>query len=486
MVMLACAAAEAVRAQDPSLFARCGRVQLTAAAAGAALGAPGAPATEHNRNDPLSASVTCDVRAGGGVRFAGVRAKAAHEGVEARFTPFDAASRSLSVLFLVQIMEPGRRADAAAIAEAVLSLSEPRDGRRRFAAYSIGNDLNLVADFDTARGDFERQVRAIRQVKVRTQLFKNLLDAIARLAKEQADRKAIIILGDGTSDDPPAGYNHQQVVDAAIKAGVAIHALGYLAEVEDLPQFQIIRRLADDTGGFRREVKVDGALRYAIPAGFLDTVVGNGGDVAITLKEPPGPVAITITADFAGGHQASVDALVAIPAPPSPPSMPPALLKPAPASTSWQRVGGWLMANSTVALVLGTAATLGLAGLGLFAFSRNRGAVATSGKDEPGTVYGWLDMLDANASRYPLQTTNVRIGRHRDNDICLQNDSISRRHALLHFNADNRRFVITDLGGNNGVIVNNVKQQSHELSDGDLVELGEVRLRFRSNVGSSP
>ena len=91
-------------------------------------------------------------------------------------------------------------------------------------------------------------------------------------------------------------------------------------------------------------------------------------------------------------------------------------------------------------------------------------------------------MLDGNASRYPLRTTNVRIGRHRDNDICLQNDSISRRHALLHFNADNRRFVITDLGGDNGVIVNKVKQQSHELSDGDLVELGEVRLRFRVNT----
>ena len=101
---------------------------------------------------------------------------------------------------------------------------------------------------------------------------------------------------------------------------------------------------------------------------------------------------------------------------------------------------------------------------------------------QDGRVYGWLDMLDGNASQYPLRTTNVRIGRHRDNDICLQNDSISRRHALLHFNADNRRFVITDLGGDNGVIVNKIKQQSHELSDGDLVELGEVRLRFRVNT----
>ena len=34
----------------------------------------------------------------------------------------------------------------------------------------------------------------------------------------------------------------------------------------------------------------------------------------------------------------------------------------------------------------------------------------------------------------------------------------------------------------NGVIVNKIKQQSHELNDGDLVELGEVRLRFRANM----
>ena len=44
------------------------------------------------------------------------------------------------------------------------------------------------------------------------------------------------------------------------------------------------------------------------------------------------------------------------------------------------------------------------------------------------------------------------------------------------------RFIITDLGGGNGVIVNKVKQQSHDLNDGDLVELGEVRLRFRANA----
>ena len=43
------------------------------------------------------------------------------------------------------------------------------------------------------------------------------------------------------------------------------------------------------------------------------------------------------------------------------------------------------------------------------------------------------------------------------------------------------------LGGMSGMMgmmpgVNKIKQQSHDLSDGDLVELGEVRLRFRTNA----
>jgi hypothetical protein len=383
-------------------------------------------------------------------------------------------------MFLLQIMEGGRRSDANAMADAVIRLAEARDGRRRFAAYAIGNDLDLLADFDAAKADFERQVRAIKGLVVPAQLFKTTLAAIAKLAKEAADRRALVILGDGTSDDPVAGYNHEQVVAAAKRAGVVIHALGYVAEAEDLPKFQILRRLADDTGGFRREVRVGGVQKFPITAAFVGDVLANGGEISVTLREPPGEVPVSLRAEFAGARSGSADQWISVPAPP--PGLAPVGL-PALEATPWrQSFGEWLGKNHLLAVVVGLAVTLGLVGIGLYAFSMTSGTPAAARQKDGRTIYGWLDMLDANASRYPLQTTNVRIGRHRDNDICLQNDSISRRHALLHFNADNRRFVITDLGGHNGVIVNNIKQQSHELNDGDLVELGEVRLRFRSNV----
>jgi FHA domain len=469
-----------VGAEDFALIARCAPAQPVETAPAA----PGSPAPERSKNTEATATVTCDLRATSAAHFKGVKAtvKGKNEAIAARFTPFDPNDRSLTVLFLIQIMEAGRRADAVAMADTVIALTEVREGKRRFAVYSVGNDLNLVADFGAAKADFDRQVRAIRNVRVRTQLFKNTLDAIAKLARESGDRKALIILGDGTSDDPPAGYNHEQVVAAATKAGVAIHALGYFDESADLPKFQIIRRLADDTGGFRREVRVGGVQKFAISREFVGDVLGNGGEIRMTLREAPGPIPITISADFGDAGSANVEQQITIPPPPAifAPAVPAAATVP----KAWQqRLRDWLATNRAVALVLGVATVLGAAGVGLFALSKaKRRAVGASDPEAPDAVYGWLDMLDANASRYPLQTTNVRIGRHRDNDICLQNDSISRRHALLHFNADNRRFIITDLGGNNGVIVNNIKQQSHELNDGDLVELGEVRLRFRSNV----
>ncbi len=476
-------AADGVRAEDASLFAACGAPQVAASGpAGARL-----PGVERSGNAETGMAVRCEVRAPDAVRIKQVRAnvKGNGEAIATRYTPFDARNASLAVLFLIQIMDPGRRADAIAIAEAVIAMAEGRDGKRRFAAYSVGNDLNLVADFGADKADFDRQIRAIRPVRVRTQLFKNALDAIGRLAREAGDRKALIILGDGTSDDPAAGYNHEQVVAAANRAGVVIHALGYFAEAADLPKFQIIRRLAEDTGGFRREVRIAGVQKYAIPSGFLGDVLGNGGELDMALRAPPGPVLVTIGADFADGRSANTDQLITVPTP-APLSTPPLTATAAPAPKTWpQRLKDWVAGNRTVTIVLGAAAALGLAGAVLFAFSRGEQLPPGKATEGPATVYGWLDMLDANASRYPLRTTNVRIGRHRDNDICLQNDSISRRHALLHFNADNRRFVITDLGGSNGVIVNSIKQQSHELNDGDLVELGEVRLRFRSNVEAS-
>ena len=105
--------------------------------------------------------------------------------------------------------------------------------------------------------------------------------------RRRRDRKALVILGDGNSDD--TSYDHDPVVKAAKDAGVIIHALGFAAEASDQPKFQYIRRLAEETGGFRREVRVGSSQKYTISNQFVAEALENGGTATITPAGAAGP-----------------------------------------------------------------------------------------------------------------------------------------------------------------------------------------------------
>jgi tetratricopeptide (TPR) repeat protein len=70
------------------------------------------------------------------------------------------------------------------------------------------------------------------------------------------------------------------------------------------------------------------------------------------------------------------------------------------------------------------------------------------------------------------------IGRTSENDIILNHKSISRHHAKIV--REGNRYVILDLESANGVRVGGVEHDRVELQSGDVLELGEVRLRFLS------
>src|SRR5713226_666281 len=86
----------------------------------------------------------------------------------------------------------------------------------------------------------------------------------------------------------------------------------------------------------------------------------------------------------------------------------------------------------------------------------------------------------------------VSIGRASDATICLEDPSISRRHALLHLGGTLR---LEDLGSANGTYVRGVRVQSGntvELSPGDVVEIGATLLvvqgrpRAHGDAGIAP
>jgi DNA-binding winged helix-turn-helix (wHTH) protein len=73
------------------------------------------------------------------------------------------------------------------------------------------------------------------------------------------------------------------------------------------------------------------------------------------------------------------------------------------------------------------------------------------------------------------------IGRDPHCTIWLDSDSVSRRHARLVVDSAERRVSLEDLGSKNGTRVRGVRvTASVDLSDGDELVFGAVRLKLRS------
>jgi two-component system, NtrC family, sensor kinase len=77
---------------------------------------------------------------------------------------------------------------------------------------------------------------------------------------------------------------------------------------------------------------------------------------------------------------------------------------------------------------------------------------------------------------FPLSSRTYTIGRARQNDICLPEPSVSKFHArLVH---EEGRFVIEDQGSLHGIYVNAAKVPRAVLSSGDVVQLGNLTLKY--------
>jgi pSer/pThr/pTyr-binding forkhead associated (FHA) protein len=77
----------------------------------------------------------------------------------------------------------------------------------------------------------------------------------------------------------------------------------------------------------------------------------------------------------------------------------------------------------------------------------------------------------------PLQPGTTHVGRGFAADVMLEDQSVSRRHAIVHQRATGTR--ILDDRSANGTFVNGRRITEAELCDGDVVVLGRVVLTYR-------
>lgn len=80
---------------------------------------------------------------------------------------------------------------------------------------------------------------------------------------------------------------------------------------------------------------------------------------------------------------------------------------------------------------------------------------------------------------YDLMRDDVAIGRAEENDVVIRHPSLSRNHARITRDPSTGRYAIHNVDATNGVRVNGEEQDTVELHDGDWIDLGHVRMRFR-------
>ncbi len=92
-----------------------------------------------------------------------------------------------------------------------------------------------------------------------------------------------------------------------------------------------------------------------------------------------------------------------------------------------------------------------------------------------------VTLEDKLVGEFPITKEKMTIGRKPDNDICINNLAISSYHTQIITLLDSS--FLEDLNSTNGTYVNARLVKKNSLEDGDLIDVGNHRIRY---VGSEP
>lgn len=101
-------------------------------------------------------------------------------------------------------------------------------------------------------------------------------------------------------------------------------------------------------------------------------------------------------------------------------------------------------------------------------------AVVREGDIQPGEVMLVVRQGPEIGTRYSLEGDQVSVGRVPDNDIQLDDFTVSRQHAV--FVQQGGAWLVRDLGSLNGTYVNNQRVDESVVEHGDALQIGRFHL----------
>lgn len=400
--------------------------------------------------------------------------------------------------------------------------------KEKMGIATFADTLDVAADIGASREQLLEALNTLQPIGDKTLIYQLAIGALDVLSQFDADRRALVIVTDGKSEDKPS-FTWREVVTRANDLGIVVYSIGY-SEAQASDHFvNNLQQIANGTQGPHRLARLwqadERMLSPSFAQYFLD-FMQNGGNATFSRREPSKEVSVQIVATIDDGRQISTNLTLPPVAAGFIPFIPDAyeteflitlativvllivllmlLLgrrkqQPAVAVIQGSTIGGGMseigpssgegdvdyVGGSHSYESIGESGTIGdTVAISRPSDEKTQFSSRQSGAASAGSiVYGWLEPIDESSKKILIESTTVTIGRHQDNDIQFNASTVHRRHANLHMTAE-QEFVITNLSGEdgNGVIVNGDRVETMTLSNGDLIELGDVRVRFHKGA----
>jgi hypothetical protein len=340
----------------------------------------------------------------------------------------------------------------------------------------FATNVQNIAPLGTGAATLKAALDGQRNRGVTIELLRSINETAKQLSAGPRRRKLLVVASDGEFDD--SAYRIPEITKSLRESDIRIVVFFPESGPEKVTRAQGLRRLADETDGLFLPVANSSQVQAAVKQ--LNAFIANSGSVVVERHAQASTLEVVLK-----NGRVLAQPIPALDVKVEPPSAPPPVEPPPPPPlTLLSDPIGFAKALSLYSWMAIGAALLAIIGLGLWfvARARQRAAAASRKTQTVGDlrpILGWFEFFDSQSTREPIHQSVTRIGRNRENDLVLNNSSVHRFHAVLSRDPAGK-FTIVDLDTANGVRLNGVRVKSKEIGDGDVVELGEVRMRFNS------
>lgn len=410
-----------------------------------------------------------DIKVSGGARLDEVKATLNGEALkQLSLQPYPSTEDTSVVLFVVDAGEAARQPVVDQMVAQIAVMLRAAQPYQHFGLATFDGDLNVLVPPGADAATVLAALPRVRAGATTTELYRGIVTGITRVAISPATRRAVFLFADGATQD--TAYKFEDAVAAGKASDVAVYTFGFMRPPTAAPPLPSLRKLAEETGGRYYAASADNILPAAAliePFEALDS----GGRAYFDLSPAQFAAggAVNVQVNMSNGG-ASLDVVL--------PGLPP------PPIRGWQL---WIRQPiNQASLGLGVVFALGLMALALDRHARRHAAylkrLAAGHFEEP---EAWLEVLEGDGTHIGVTGNLFRIGRNRDNDLTLNDASIAPYHATIQ-RAANGSYSVADLRTGKGVSVNLTQVTLAPLHNGDMVELGRVRFRFRATARGLP